>query len=69
MKFADKCVDFAKEWAPRAKKLPNSTKHGEYDRQYYRDTEEGKREFGFSGNCALCASHAAEASDSEKKTD
>ena len=67
--LCDKCVDFAKEWAPRAEKLWNSTKHRDTHTQYYRDTEEGKREFGCSGNCALCASHAAEASDSEKKTD
>lgn len=67
--LCDKCVDFAKEWAPRAEKLWNSTKHRETHTQYYRDTEEGKREFGCSGNCAYCASHAAEASDSEKKTD
>ena len=67
--LCDKCVDFAKEWAPRAEKLWNSTKHRDTHTQYYRDTEEGKREFGCSGNCALSASHAAEASDSEKKTD
>ena len=67
--LCDKCVDFANEWAPRAEKLWNSTKHRDTHTQYYRDTEEGKREFGCSGNCAYCASHAAEASDSEKKAD
>lgn len=51
------------------RKAWNSTKHRDTHTQYYRDTEEGKREFGCSGNCAYCASHAAEASDSEKKTD
>lgn len=40
-----KCDKFAKEWAPRAEEIWNSTKHPNPKTQYYRDTPEGKAEF------------------------
>ncbi len=58
----EKCADFAREWAPEAEKLWNSTKHRDTHTQYYRDTEEGKKEFaGCNGCCADCAGKFAEA--------
>lgn len=54
--LCDKCVDFAKAWAPEAERIWTSTKHRETHTQYYRDTEEGKKEFaGCTGCCAGCA--------------
>lgn len=44
--LCSKCDKFAEEWAPRAEELWNSTKHPNHKTQYYRDTEEGRREFG-----------------------
>lgn len=44
--LCSKCDKFAKEWAPRADELWKSTKHPNPKTQYYRDTEEGKAEFG-----------------------
>ena len=44
--LCSKCDKFAEEWAPRADALWNSTKHPNHKTQYYRDTEEGRREFG-----------------------
>ncbi len=44
--LCSKCDKFAKEWAPRADALWNSTKHPNPKTQYYRDTPEGKAEFG-----------------------
>lgn len=53
--LCDKCVDFASAWAPEADRIWNSTKHRETHTQYYRDTEEGKKEFGgCNGCCAEC---------------
>lgn len=51
-----RCDKFAAEWAPEAERIWNSTKHRSTHTQYYRDTEEGKAEFGCeTGGCATCA--------------
>lgn len=50
-----RCDEFAAEWEPRAEALWNATKHRDTHTQYYRDTEEGKREFGCAGGCPGCA--------------
>lgn len=51
-----KCDEFAAAWAPEAERIWNSTKHRDTHTQYYRDTEEGKKEFsGCNGCCAECA--------------
>ena len=42
--LCSKCDKFAKEWAPRAEEIWNSTKHPKNKTQYYRDTPEGKAE-------------------------
>lgn len=52
-----KCDCYAAAWAPKAEEIWNSTPHRETHTQYYRDTEEGKKEFGCNGNCAECAGH------------
>ena len=44
--LCSKCDKFAAEWAPRAEEIWNSYKHPNPKTQYYRDTEEGKAEFG-----------------------
>ena len=43
--LCSKCDKFAKEWAPRAEEIWNSTTHPNNKTQYYRDTPEGKAEF------------------------
>ncbi len=43
--LCSKCDAFAKEWAPKADALWNSTVHPNHKTQYYRDTAEGKAEF------------------------
>lgn len=59
--LCDKCVDFATAWAPEAERIWNSRKHRETHTQYYRDTEEGKKEFGgCTGCCAECANRDKE---------
>lgn len=59
--LCDKCVDFATAWAPEAERIWNSRKHRETHTQYYRDTEEGKKEFGgCTGCCADCANRDKE---------
>lgn len=56
--LCSKCDEYAKDWAPVAEEIWNSTKHRETHTQYYRDTEEGKAEFsGCTGNCANCNIH------------
>jgi len=42
--LCDRCEGFAKDWAPKAEELWNSTKHRDTHTQYYRDTPEGKAE-------------------------
>ena len=37
-----KCDDFAREWAPKAEEIWNSSKHKDTHTQYYRDTPEAK---------------------------
>ena len=44
--LCSKCDKFAAEWAPRADEIWKSYKHPNPKTQYYRDTEEGKAEFG-----------------------
>ncbi len=44
--LCSKCDKFAAEWAPRAEEIWKSYKHPNPKTQYYRDTEEGKAEFG-----------------------
>ncbi len=44
--LCSKCDKFAAEWAPRAEEIWKSYKHPSPKTQYYRDTEEGKAEFG-----------------------
>ncbi len=44
--LCSKCDKFAAEWAPRADELWKNTKHPNPKTQYYRDTPEGKAEFG-----------------------
>lgn len=59
--LCDKCVDFATAWAPEAERIWNSRKHRDTHTQYYRDTEEGKKEFGgCTGCCADCANRDKE---------
>lgn len=59
--LCDKCVDFATAWAPEAERIWNSRKHRDTHTQYYRDTEEGKKEFGgCTGCCADCANRNKE---------
>lgn len=41
-----RCDKFAKEWAPEAEKLWNSTSHPNPKTQFYRDTPEAKAEQG-----------------------
>ncbi len=43
--LCSKCDAFAKEWAPRAQEIWDSTTHPNHKTQYYRDTPEGKAEF------------------------
>lgn len=53
-----KCAEFAAEWAPEAERIWNSTPHRDTHTQYYRDTQEGKKELaGCTCNCAECAGH------------
>ena len=40
--LCDKCVAFAREWAPEARRIWDSTPHRDTHTQYYRDTPEGK---------------------------
>lgn len=59
--LCDKCVDFATAWAPEAERIWNSREHRDTHTQYYRDTEEGKKEFGgCTGCCAECANRDKE---------
>lgn len=44
--LCSKCDKFAREWAPKAQEIWDSTSHPKPKTQYYRDTEEGKKEFG-----------------------
>ena len=44
--LCSKCDKFAREWAPRAQQIWETTSHPKPKTQYYRDTEEGKKEFG-----------------------
>lgn len=53
--LCSKCDCYAAAWAPKAEEIWNSTKHKDTHTQYYRDTPEGKKEFGCNGNCAECA--------------
>ncbi len=56
--LCSKCDEYARDWAPVAEEIWNSTSHRDTHTQYYRDTEEGKKEFGgCTGNCANCGSH------------
>lgn len=52
--LCDRCVEFAADWAGKSQKIWDSTPHRETHTQYYRDTEEGKREFGCGSGCAGC---------------
>ena len=57
-KLCSKCDEYAKEWAPVAEELWTTLPHRDTHTQYYRDTEEGKKEFGgCTGNCATCNAH------------
>lgn len=59
--LCDKCVDFASAWAPEAERIWTSTKHRDTHTQYYRDTEEGKKEFsGCNGCCQNCEKNSDE---------
>ena len=52
------CDEYAKEWAPVAEELWTTLPHRDTHTQYYRDTEEGKKEFGgCTGNCSNCNAH------------
>lgn len=42
--LCDKCVAFAKAWAPEAQRIWDSTPHRDTHTQYYRDTPEGRAE-------------------------
>ncbi len=56
--LCSKCDEYARDWAPVAENIWNNTKHRKTHTQYYRDTDEGKLEFGgCTGNCAECNSH------------
>ncbi|MBR5320692.1 MAG: radical SAM protein [Clostridia bacterium] len=56
--LCSKCDEYANDWAPVADEIWNSTNHRDTHTQYYRDTEEGKKEFqGCTGNCASCNAH------------
>ena len=56
--LCSKCDEYAKEWAPVAQEIWDSTKHRETHTQYYRDTPEGKAEFqGCTGDCSCCNAH------------
>ena len=56
--LCSKCDDYAAAWKPVAEEVWNSIPHKETHTQYYRDTEEGKKEFqGCTGNCASCSAH------------
>lgn len=44
--LCSKCDKFAKEWAPRAEEIWKNNKHPNPKTQYYRDTPEGREEFG-----------------------
>ncbi len=44
--LCSKCDKFAKEWAPKAEEIWKINKHPNPKTQYYRDTPEGKAEFG-----------------------
>lgn len=55
--LCSKCDKYASEWAPKAEEIWTSTKHRDTHTQYYRDTQEGKKEFGCPGGCQGCASH------------
>lgn len=56
--LCSKCDEYAKNWQSVADEIWNTTKHRDTHTQYYRDTPEGKAEFGgCTGNCAACTSH------------
>ena len=56
--LCDKCVEYSEKWAPVAEELWTTLPHRDTHTQYYRDTEEGKKEFGgCTGNCANCNAH------------
>ena len=56
--LCDKCVEYSEKWAPVAEELWTTFPHRDTHTQYYRDTEEGKKEFGgCTGNCANCNAH------------
>lgn len=58
--LCDRCVDFSAAWAPEAERIWNSTPHRDTHTQYYRDTPEGKAEFGCGGGCAGCTACSAD---------
>ena len=66
--LCDKCVDFAAAWAPEAERIWTSTPHRDTHTQYYRDTAEGKAEFGCAA-CANCAACSAPADDADENTE
>lgn len=51
--LCSKCDKFAAEWAPKAEELWKSYKHPNPKTQYYRDTEEGKKEFAQKAECEV----------------
>jgi MoaA/NifB/PqqE/SkfB family radical SAM enzyme len=55
--LCDKCVEYSKAWKPVADELWETYPHRDTHTQYYRDTEEGKKEAGCNGNCACCSNH------------
>lgn len=66
--LCDKCVDFAAAWAPEAERIWTSTPHRDTHTQYYRDTAEGKAEFGCAA-CANCAACSAPADGTDENTE
>lgn len=67
--LCDKCVDFAAAWAPEAERIWTSTPHRDTHTQYYRDTAEGKAEFGCAGGCAGCTACSAPADGTDKNSE
>lgn len=56
--LCSKCDEYAKNWQPVADEIWDTTKHRDTHTQYYRDTPEGKAEFGgCTGNCTACTAH------------
>ncbi len=63
--LCDRCVDFARAWAPEADRIWKENKHRETHTQYYRDTEEGKKEFA-NAACAHCCAPCQNADGKEE---